>query len=50
MINFAKPKAGEYAPYAVVYVDLIPDDGQILQHLQNSLQSARQMTASMTDV
>ena len=50
MINFAKPKAGEYAPYAVVYVDLIPDDGQILQHLQNSLKSARQMTASMTDV
>ena len=49
MISIAKPNAGEYAPYAVVYVDLIPDDGQILQHLQESLQSARQMTASMSN-
>ncbi len=32
-----KPQPGEYAPYALMYMDLIPNDGRVLQHLQDNL-------------
>ncbi len=28
-----KPGPGEYPPYAAMYIDLLPDDGRLLQHL-----------------
>ena len=34
-----KPAVGEYAPYAMMYIDLLPDDGRVLQHLQDNLQT-----------
>ena len=28
-----KPEAGEFMPYAAMYIDLLPDDGRVLAHL-----------------
>jgi uncharacterized damage-inducible protein DinB len=39
MPTITKPQPGEYAPYAVIYVDLIPDDGQILNRLSDEIES-----------
>ena len=32
-----KPMTGEYAPYTIMYIDLLPDDGLILKYLQDNL-------------
>ncbi len=32
-----KPETGEYAPYAIMYIGLLPDDGQVVKHLQKNL-------------
>ena len=32
-----KPAEGEYAPYAIMYIGLLPDDGLVLKHLQDNL-------------
>lgn len=32
-----KPAAGEFPPYASMYIDLLPDDGQLLQHLEDNI-------------
>src|SRR5688572_18721561 len=34
-----KPMAGEYAPYTMMYIGLLPDDGRILEHLRNNLEN-----------
>lgn len=34
MRAIAKPAAGEYPPYAAMYIDLLPDDGRVLAHLE----------------
>jgi hypothetical protein len=41
MKTIQKPQAGEYAPYASMYLDLVPDDGLVLQHLQKNLQALK---------
>ncbi len=33
----SKPKRTEYAPYTAMYIDLLPNDGRILQHLRDNL-------------
>ncbi len=30
-----KPKEGEYPPYAIVYLNQVPDDGDLIGHLEN---------------
>lgn len=35
----AKPESGEYAPYTLMYIDLLPDDGVILKHLRDNLEN-----------
>lgn len=37
MRRIEKPEPGEYPPYAVIYVGLLPDDGMILRHLEDNL-------------
>ena len=32
-----KPRPGEFAPYTMMYFDLIPDDGRVIDHLQTNL-------------
>jgi len=39
MQKIQKPNEGEYAPYAIMYIDLVPQDGLVLMHLQEALQS-----------
>ncbi len=34
MRSIEKPQAAEYAPYTIMYIGLLPDDGRVLQHLQ----------------
>jgi uncharacterized damage-inducible protein DinB len=35
-----KPEAGEYPAYAAMYIDRIPEDGRLLEHLAESLRAA----------
>jgi uncharacterized damage-inducible protein DinB len=42
-----KPGEGEYPAYAHIYLDLLPADGLILQHLDDNLKSTRKFVASI---
>jgi uncharacterized damage-inducible protein DinB len=42
-----KPGEGEYPAYAHIYLDLLPADGLILQHLEANLKSTRKFVASI---
>src|SRR6476659_2584058 len=42
-----KPKEGEYPPYAIMYVGLLPDDGFLLTHLHNNLTATRELVLSL---
>jgi len=42
-----KPKEGEYAPYTIMYIGLLPDDGLILKHLQDNLQATKNLILSL---
>ncbi len=33
MRKIEKPKEGEYPPYAIIYLDQVPDDGNLIDHL-----------------
>jgi uncharacterized damage-inducible protein DinB len=39
MQKIQKPVEGEYAPYAITYIDLVPPDGLVIGHLQDNLHS-----------
>ena len=43
MQTIQKPAAGEYAPYAIMYIDLVPPDGLVIQHLQDNLLSTPEL-------
>ena len=43
-----KPKQGEYPAYAHIYIDLLPDDGLILQHLAENLRTTREFISSIS--
>jgi len=42
MQKIQKPTEGEYASYASMYIDLVPQDGLVLDHLQKALQSTQE--------
>ena len=42
-----KPREGEYPAYAHIYIDLLPDDGQILKHLVDGFIATRQLILSL---
>ena len=44
-----KPKTGEYAPYTIMYIDLLPDDGLILDHLQDNLETTIKFVRSLAE-
>ena len=44
-----KPKPGEYAPYTVMYIDLLPNDGLILQYLQDNLDNTIRFVGSLAE-
>jgi len=44
-----KPELGEYAPYTIMYIGLLPDDGLILKHLQENLTSSSDFLRSLSE-
>ena len=49
MIYVSKPEPGEYAPYARMYIDLLPDDGRVLEHLQDNVQVVEELLIVLPD-
>ncbi len=47
MKKIQKPKEGEYAPYTIMYIGLLPDDGLVLQHLLNNLKATKELVLSL---
>ncbi|MEL6307582.1 MAG: DinB family protein [Chloroflexota bacterium] len=37
-----KPASGEFPPYASMYINLLPDDGHVLQHLEQNVARVQQ--------
>jgi uncharacterized damage-inducible protein DinB len=46
MHKFQKPTEGEYASYAITYINLVPPDGLVLSHLQDNLRSTPEFIQS----
>ncbi|MEM7111664.1 MAG: DinB family protein [Chloroflexota bacterium] len=44
-----KPQPEEHVPYVLMYIDLLPDDGRILQHLSDNLEATKQFIATFPD-
>jgi len=42
-----KPAPGEYPDYAAMYIDLLPNDGLLLQHLLKNLQATKDLVQSL---
>ncbi|HZR42054.1 MAG TPA: DinB family protein [Ktedonobacteraceae bacterium] len=49
MKKIQKPEPGEYAPYAIMYIDLVPDDGLVLEHLRNNLQMVKDLISPLSE-
>jgi uncharacterized damage-inducible protein DinB len=49
MRTIPKPQPGEYAPYAIQYIGLLPDDGQVLKHLAEGFRSLRALLAGLPE-
>lgn len=45
----AKPEAGEFAPYAIQYIGLLPDDGRILARLADNYLATRALLLSVPE-
>ncbi len=44
-----KPPVGEYPPYAITYIDKVPNDGQVLVHLQNNMNMLLSLAVKLSD-
>lgn len=44
-----KPNEGEFAPYAIQYIGLLPDDGFVLEHLKNNLKATQAFVRSLPE-
>jgi uncharacterized damage-inducible protein DinB len=49
MRRIEKPEAGEYAPYTIMYIGLLPDDGLILKHLKDNLKATKDFILSLLE-
>src|SRR5215212_8341921 len=49
MKKIEKPKEGEYAPYTIMYIGLLPDDGLVLKHLEDNLKATRDFILSLPE-
>jgi uncharacterized damage-inducible protein DinB len=47
MKKIQKPEKGEYAPYTIMYIGLLPDDGLVLKHLRDNLKTVVDLTRSL---
>src|SRR6187549_1825794 len=44
-----KPEASEYAPYATIYIGLLPDDGLVLKHLRDNLATTTEFIRALPE-
>jgi uncharacterized damage-inducible protein DinB len=49
MIKILKPKEGEYAPYTIMYISLLPDDGSVLTQLKGNYTSMKNFILSLPE-
>jgi uncharacterized damage-inducible protein DinB len=49
MKKIEKPGEGEYAPYAIIYIGLLPDDGLVLRHLKDNLKATKNFILSLPE-
>lgn len=49
MMKIEKPEEGEYAPYTIRYIGLLPDDGLVLQHLEHNLTATSDFILSLPE-
>jgi uncharacterized damage-inducible protein DinB len=47
--KISKPQPGEYAPYTIMYIGLLPDDGMLLTHLQLNMQMVKQLVLALPE-
>jgi uncharacterized damage-inducible protein DinB len=47
MKRIEKPEADEYAPYTIIYIGLLPDDGLVLKHLADNLKASTAFILSL---
>jgi uncharacterized damage-inducible protein DinB len=47
MRKIEKPVAGEFAPYTIIYIGLLPDDGMVLKHLADNLKATTDFILSL---
>jgi uncharacterized damage-inducible protein DinB len=47
MKKIQKPAEGEYNPYAIMYIKLLPDDGQVLKHLKENFKTVKEFIESL---
>jgi uncharacterized damage-inducible protein DinB len=49
MKRIEKPNEGEYAPYTIMYIGLLPDDGLVLKHLKDNLKATTDFILSLAE-
>jgi uncharacterized damage-inducible protein DinB len=49
MKKIEKPEEGEYAPYAIMYIGLLPDDGLVLKYLGDNLRATKDFILSLPE-
>src|SRR5829696_3483115 len=49
MKRIEKPAPGEYAPYAIMYIGLLPDDGFVLKYLKDNLEATKEFILSLPE-
>jgi uncharacterized damage-inducible protein DinB len=49
MHHLEKPKTDEYSPNVDMYLDLLPDDGLILKHLENNLKATLELVSPLPE-
>jgi uncharacterized damage-inducible protein DinB len=49
MKKIKKPEPGEYPAYAAMYIDRLPDDGLLLQHLEDNFQVVKELILSLPE-
>jgi uncharacterized damage-inducible protein DinB len=49
MQKIQKPEKEEFPPYASMYIDLVPDDGMLLQHLEKNFDNVKKFILSLPD-
>ena len=49
MRTISKPKPSEYPPYSHIYMDLMADDGKVLEHLRDNFQMIKGFIYSLPE-